>query len=81
MTNFLCIQNIFSHFIKIYLSKLHAIVYKDTDLDPDLDTTHGSRSSPIPKIVRRSTPLIISILRSAHCYETTCVHVDVREVS
>ena len=53
-------QDIFSHFIKIYLSKLHAIVYIDTDLDPDLETTHGSRSSPIPQIVPRSTPLIIS---------------------
>ena len=63
MTNIpmrLCMQHIFSHFKKIYLSKLHAIVYIDTDLDPDLDTshtTHGSRSSPIPKIIRRSTPL------------------------
>ena len=46
--------------LKFYLamaSKLNAIVYIDTDLDPDLETTHGSRSSPIPKIVRRSTPL------------------------
>ena len=33
--------------------------YSHTDLDPDLDTTHGPRSSPIPKIVRRSTPLIM----------------------
>ena len=31
-------ENIFSHFIKIYMSKLHAIVYIDTDLDlMDLD--------------------------------------------
>ena len=52
-------QNIFSHFIKIYLSKLLAIVYIDSDLDPDLDTTHGYRSSPIPKIVQRSTSLQI----------------------
>ena len=65
MTNILkCMQNIFSHFIKIYLSKLHAnVVYIDTDIDPDLDTTHGSRSSPIPKIVRRSTPLVCTRYR------------------
>ena len=50
-----------SYVCKIYLSKLHAIVYIDTDLDPDLDTTHGSRSSAIPKIVWRSTPLPINI--------------------
>ena len=57
MTN---MQNILSNFIKIYLSKLHANVYIYTDLDPDLDTTHGSSSSPIPKIVQRSTPLLVS---------------------
>ena len=37
-------------------------LYIDTDLDPDpdLDTTHGSRSSPITKIVQRYTPLIMT---------------------
>ena len=39
-------QNIF-----VEIGKLHAIFYKDTDLDPDLDTTHGPRSSPIPQKV------------------------------
>ena len=51
MTNIPMYAKYFSHFTKIYLSKLHAIVNIDTDLVPDIDTTHGSRSSPIPQII------------------------------
>ena len=57
-------QNIF---VKI---ACHCLYIIDTDLDPDLDTAHGSRSSPIPKIVRRSTPLPNSNMLDASTYRS-----------
>lgn len=44
--------------LSIIITDNGVIVNIDTDLDVDLNTDHISRSSPIPKIVLRSTPLL-----------------------
>ena len=49
-------------YAKYILSLYQNIFVEIFYIDTDLVTTHGPRSSPIPKIVRRSTPLLILVL-------------------